>query len=438
MTRRPRTTSHVQVSGTWTWLELSVHRAEELAPERIVRLEEDGPAVVLLDQRRLPDEVVEVRCARRRRWPRRSGRSPCAARPRSASPPPTGSRSPRSAERISPRPSSVLARVAADRGQPRLGARADARRPDTRACAGAPRGGGRALPADGRARGGAVPAGHARAHALQRRRARDRRLRLRRRRAPRRRGARAARRASSSTRRGRSSRARASPPGSSSSAGIPHAVIADSAAGVADGRAARSTSWSPAPTGSPRTGTRRTRSGHTRSPCSPPTTGSRSTSSRRPRRSTARRPTAPAIPIEERDPAELTSRFPARNPAFDVTPAALIAAIVTEHGVHRAPYEESLPREGASILAAGYATRLRPLTDDDAQAAAPGRRAADARLGPRRRPRGRGRRRDPPRHEQPLRADLRASGPRPTTWPSTTTARPRTTTGSARSATSGS
>src|SRR5437764_6366509 len=35
----------------------------ELAPEQIVRLEEDPPAVVLLDQRRLPDEVVEVRCA---------------------------------------------------------------------------------------------------------------------------------------------------------------------------------------------------------------------------------------------------------------------------------------------------------------------------------------------------------------------------------------
>lgn len=48
------------------------------------------------------------------------------------------------------------------------------------------------------------------------------------------------------------------------------------------------------------------------------------------------------IPIEERDPAEVTSRFPARNPAFDVTPAALIAAIVTEDGVHRPPYEESL------------------------------------------------------------------------------------------------
>jgi methylthioribose-1-phosphate isomerase len=49
-----------------------------------------------------------------------------------------------------------------------------------------------------------------------------------------------------------------------------------------------------------------------------------------------------AIPIEERDPTELTPRFRARNPAFDVTPAPLIAAIVTEHGVHRAPYAESL------------------------------------------------------------------------------------------------
>ena len=50
-----------------------------------------------------------------------------------------------------------------------------------------------------------------------------------------------------------------------------------------------------------------------------------------------------AIPIEERDGAEVTDRFPAHNPAFDVTPADLIAAIVTEEGVHRAPYEASLP-----------------------------------------------------------------------------------------------
>ncbi len=33
-----------------------------LNPEDIVRYEEDGPAVVLLDQRRLPDEVVELEC----------------------------------------------------------------------------------------------------------------------------------------------------------------------------------------------------------------------------------------------------------------------------------------------------------------------------------------------------------------------------------------
>ena len=48
------------------------------------------------------------------------------------------------------------------------------------------------------------------------------------------------------------------------------------------------------------------------------------------------------IPIEERSPAEISERFAARNPAFDVTPAELISAIVTEEGVHRQPYEESL------------------------------------------------------------------------------------------------
>ncbi|MGH3135118.1 MAG: S-methyl-5-thioribose-1-phosphate isomerase [Gaiellaceae bacterium] len=53
--------------------------------------------------------------------------------------------------------------------------------------------------------------------------------------------------------------------------------------------------------------------------------------------------TGAAIPIEERDSAEVSERFPARNPAFDVTPAALITAIVTEEGVHRPPYASSLP-----------------------------------------------------------------------------------------------
>jgi methylthioribose-1-phosphate isomerase len=50
------------------------------------------------------------------------------------------------------------------------------------------------------------------------------------------------------------------------------------------------------------------------------------------------------IPIEERSPDEVTARFPARNPAFDVTPATLVTAIVTEAGVHRFPYSESLPQ----------------------------------------------------------------------------------------------
>jgi methylthioribose-1-phosphate isomerase len=54
------------------------------------------------------------------------------------------------------------------------------------------------------------------------------------------------------------------------------------------------------------------------------------------------------IPIEERAADEVTARFAARNPAFDVTPAELVAAIVTEHGIHRAPYVESL----AGVVAA--------------------------------------------------------------------------------------
>jgi methylthioribose-1-phosphate isomerase len=49
------------------------------------------------------------------------------------------------------------------------------------------------------------------------------------------------------------------------------------------------------------------------------------------------------IPIEERDPREVTARFPSHNPAFDVTPADLVSAIMTEAGVHRAPYAASLP-----------------------------------------------------------------------------------------------
>lgn len=68
------------------------------------------------------------------------------------------------------------------------------------------------------------------------------------------------------------------------------------------------------------------------------------------------------IPIEERRPEEVTEAFgvrtapagvPVYNPAFDVTPADLITAIVTERGILRFPYEESLPGAcvSASVLA---------------------------------------------------------------------------------------
>ena len=64
-------------------------------------------------------------------------------------------------------------------------------------------------------------------------------------------------------------------------------------------------------------------------------------------------PSGAGIPIEERSPEEVTGRFPARNPAFDVTPAELIAAIVTEVGIHRAPYEASLPVESRPSRCSG-------------------------------------------------------------------------------------
>ena len=42
-------------------------------------------------------------------------------------------------------------------------------------------------------------------------------------------------------------------------------------------------------------------------------------------------------------PVEATAVFDAVwNPAFDVTPARLVAGIITEHGVCRPPFAESL------------------------------------------------------------------------------------------------
>ena len=53
-------------------------------------------------------------------------------------------------------------------------------------------------------------------------------------------------------------------------------------------------------------------------------------------------PSGDAIPIEERDAGELAPDQPALNFAFDVTPAELVTAIVTEAGVLEAPYEEAI------------------------------------------------------------------------------------------------
>jgi methylthioribose-1-phosphate isomerase len=59
------------------------------------------------------------------------------------------------------------------------------------------------------------------------------------------------------------------------------------------------------------------------------------------------------IPIEQRPAQEVTEVFGVRvapagiavqNPAFDVTPARYVTGIITERGVARAPYEESLRR----------------------------------------------------------------------------------------------
>jgi methylthioribose-1-phosphate isomerase len=62
-------------------------------------------------------------------------------------------------------------------------------------------------------------------------------------------------------------------------------------------------------------------------------------------------PNGQAIPIEERDSAEVTAiagvRFApegvaARHPAFDVTPAELVTALITERGVIHAPNREKI------------------------------------------------------------------------------------------------
>jgi methylthioribose-1-phosphate isomerase len=52
--------------------------------------------------------------------------------------------------------------------------------------------------------------------------------------------------------------------------------------------------------------------------------------------------TGAEIPIEERDPDEVTAHAEALNLAFDVTPHRLVTSIVTEAGVLAPPYEEAI------------------------------------------------------------------------------------------------
>jgi methylthioribose-1-phosphate isomerase len=66
-------------------------------------------------------------------------------------------------------------------------------------------------------------------------------------------------------------------------------------------------------------------------------------------------PDGDAIPIEERNPREVThvgnnqlapDGARVRNPSFDVTPGKYITAIITERGIYKPPFIESLANAG--------------------------------------------------------------------------------------------
>jgi hypothetical protein len=61
------------------------------------------------------------------------------------------------------------------------------------------------------------------------------------------------------------------------------------------------------------------------------------------------------------------------NPAFDVVPAELITAIVTDRGVHRAPYDFGVREEGEDrrVQEAGFRAQALPRSRDIARYAAP-------------------------------------------------------------------
>ena len=71
-------------------------------------------------------------------------------------------------------------------------------------------------------------------------------------------------------------------------------------------------------------------------------------------------PTGEQIPIEQRSPREVTHHggkqmapdgVKVENPAFDVTPAKYVSAIVTERGIAKAPYDRSLKELSAEAAA---------------------------------------------------------------------------------------
>ena len=72
-------------------------------------------------------------------------------------------------------------------------------------------------------------------------------------------------------------------------------------------------------------------------------------------------PDGSKIPIEQRSTREVThfagkaiapEGVKVENPAFDVTPAKYVAAIITERGIARAPYEQSLRQLAETVVAA--------------------------------------------------------------------------------------
>jgi len=312
----------------------------DLDPEQIVRLEEDGPAVVLLDQRRLPDEVVDVRCATAadvadairamvvRGAPAIGiaaayglalaalrGDDLAEAERVLVSSRPTAVNLPWALARMRDEATPERARMLHDQeveGCRRMAAHAaELFRPGTRALTHCNAGG---LATGGY--GSAVGALRAAAERglLERVLVDETRPLLQ--------GARLT-------------------AWELERSGIPHAVIADSAAGslMAQGEVDLVVTGADRIAANGDTANKigtyslAVLAAHHRIPfyvVAPTSTLDRET------------PDGSGIPIEERDAAELTTRFPARNPAFDVTPAALIAAIVTEDGVHRSPYEQSL------------------------------------------------------------------------------------------------